>query len=50
LWARYRTIARSSAALLIRGTIQNADGVISLQADRLQPLHVRMPHQSRDFR
>jgi error-prone DNA polymerase len=50
LWTRYRKIARNSAALLVRGTIENAEGVTSLQADRLEPLDLRIPSRSRDFR
>ncbi|MFL6126978.1 error-prone DNA polymerase, partial [Actinophytocola sp.] len=36
LWARYRQLARDANALLIRGTLQNANGVCSLNADRLE--------------
>ncbi|GAA0524031.1 error-prone DNA polymerase DnaE2 [Saccharopolyspora spinosporotrichia] len=49
LWARYRKIARTSAALLVRGTIECAEGVINLRADRLQHLDMRVPSTSRDF-
>ncbi|TCO65488.1 error-prone DNA polymerase [Actinocrispum wychmicini] len=50
LWARYRRVARASAAMLVRGVIQVAEGVVSLQADRLQNLELRIPSRSRDFR
>ncbi|MEV4317483.1 error-prone DNA polymerase [Actinocrispum sp. NPDC049592] len=50
LWARYRRVARASAAMLVRGVIEKAEGVISLQADRLQHLDLRIPSKSRDFR
>jgi error-prone DNA polymerase len=50
LWTRYRKIARNSAALLVRGTIENAEGVTSLQADHLENLDLRIPSRSRDFR
>jgi error-prone DNA polymerase len=50
LWTRYRRIARNSAALLVRGTVENAEGVTSLQADRLEHLDLRIPSRSRDFR
>jgi error-prone DNA polymerase len=51
LWARYRRIARTSPALLVRGTLEKAEGAISLLADRLQPLDLRrMVTKSRDFR
>ncbi|MPY82392.1 MAG: DNA polymerase III subunit alpha [Actinophytocola sp.] len=53
LWARYRRVARSSPALLIRGVVEHADhghGVVSVLADKLQHLDVRIPTKSRDFR
>ena len=50
LWARYRRIAVSSPALLVRGVIERADTVVSLAADRLQPLDLRLAVKSRDFR
>ncbi|MFL6145877.1 MAG: error-prone DNA polymerase [Labedaea sp.] len=50
LWARYRRIARTSPALLVRGVVERAEGVVSLLADRLQPLRLRIPAKSRDFR
>jgi error-prone DNA polymerase len=50
LWTRYRRTARNSAALLVRGTIENAEGVTSLQADHLEHLDLRVPSRSRDFR
>ncbi|MET1072059.1 MAG: OB-fold nucleic acid binding domain-containing protein, partial [Umezawaea sp.] len=50
LWARYRRIAQSSPALLVRGTVEIAEGVVSVLADRLQHLDLRIPSRSRDFR
>lgn len=53
LWARYHRIARSSSALLIRGVVEHAEhgeGVVSVLADRLQHLDLRIPAKSRDFR
>jgi error-prone DNA polymerase len=50
LWTRYRRTARNSAALLVRGTVENAEGVTSLQADHLEHLDLRIPSRSRDFR
>jgi error-prone DNA polymerase len=50
-WARYRRVARTSAALVIRGKIQHTkDGVINLMADRLEQLAVKASPRSRDFR
>ena len=50
LWARYRRVARSSGAMLVRGVVESAEGVVSLMADRLQHLDLRIPSRSRDFR
>ncbi|WP_199441841.1 error-prone DNA polymerase [Umezawaea beigongshangensis] len=50
LWARYRRVARTSPALLVRGTLESHEGVISVVADRLQHLDLRIPSRSRDFR
>jgi len=50
LWSRYRRVARTSSALVVRGVLQRADGAISLLADQLQPLGVYPAGRSRDFR
>ncbi|MFT7836521.1 error-prone DNA polymerase [Saccharothrix sp. BKS2] len=50
LWARYRRVARTSPALLVRGVVESAEGVISIRAERLQQLDLRIPSRSRDFR
>jgi error-prone DNA polymerase len=51
LWARYRRVARVSQALLVRGVLENVSGALSLVADRLETLDVRVTTpKSRDFR
>ncbi|MBB3662026.1 error-prone DNA polymerase [Prauserella sediminis] len=50
LWERYHRVARSSSAMLVRGVVERADGVVSLRADRLQHLPMRITAKSRDFR
>ncbi|WIY06507.1 error-prone DNA polymerase [Amycolatopsis mongoliensis] len=51
LWQRQRLVARTSAALLVRGQAQAAEGVVTLVADRLETLDLSMrPGPSRDFR
>jgi len=50
LWQRYRRVARTSNALLIRGMIECAEGVINLVADRVTQLTVPIHPTSRDFR
>jgi len=51
LWARYRTVALGSAALLVRGRLERSpEGVLNLVADRLTRLVLAVPVKSRDFR
>ncbi|MEV5721908.1 OB-fold nucleic acid binding domain-containing protein [Amycolatopsis mediterranei] len=51
LWNRQRIVARTSAALLIRGQVQAGEGVVTLVADRLEHLNLAMATgPSRDFR
>ncbi|OLF13607.1 error-prone DNA polymerase [Actinophytocola xanthii] len=50
LWSRYSRIARNSSALLVRGVLENAEGVTSLVADHLEPLTLSIEARSRDFR
>jgi error-prone DNA polymerase len=50
LWARYRKIAQTSPALLVRGMIEKYDGVVNLNADHLSPLRLPVRASSRDFR
>ena len=50
VWDRYRAVARTSPALLVRGTLERVEGVINVVADRLEPLPVPTSSRSRDFR
>jgi error-prone DNA polymerase len=50
LWQRYRRVARTSNALIVRGLVERADGVVNLNADHLAPLAVPIRSGSRDFR
>ncbi|MFB9239596.1 error-prone DNA polymerase [Plantactinospora siamensis] len=50
LWQHYRRVARTSAALVVRGRLQRAEGVTSLIADRLDPITAPVSPPSRDFR
>ena len=49
-WARYRKVARGAAALLVRGRLERAEGVINIVAEELTPLPVAASAGSRDFR
>jgi error-prone DNA polymerase len=50
LWRRYRLVARTSSALLIRGVLERHQGVTNLVAHRLAPLPAGATPRSRDFR
>ena len=49
LWARYRTLAQTATALLVRGTLQNSTGAASVVADKLQQIDLGITPKSRDF-
>jgi len=51
-WARYRTVLRSSSALLVRGRLERTvDGVVNVVAERVEPLPMGVDSpSSRDFR
>ncbi|GAB5894271.1 error-prone DNA polymerase [Mycolicibacterium mageritense] len=50
VWARHRKLAQTSAALIIRGIVQNATGAVTVIADRMRPIDLRVVSRSRDFR
>ncbi|MDN5559116.1 MAG: OB-fold nucleic acid binding domain-containing protein, partial [Ruaniaceae bacterium] len=50
LWRRYRSLARTSAALIIRGIVESRDGFMNLVADGMEELSLAVPSRSRDFR
>ncbi|MFE0025357.1 error-prone DNA polymerase [Amycolatopsis sp. NPDC059021] len=50
VWQRYHRVARSSSALLVHGMVEKVDGVINVLAERFEPLPLRIPSKSRDFR
>ena len=51
-WIRFRRVARSEPALLIRGTVEKVEGVINVVAEHFEPLRMAVgaPLKSRDFR
>jgi error-prone DNA polymerase len=49
-WTRYRRVARSCPALLIRGRLEKVEGVINVVAERIEALPLDAPTKSRDFR
>jgi error-prone DNA polymerase len=50
VWTRYRRVARSAAALLVRGRLERAEGVINVIADQIRSLPLAASTRSRDFR
>ena len=49
-WHRFRKVAREAPAMVIRGRLERAEGVINVVAERLDPLPMAGKTQSRDFR
>ncbi|MFM1791248.1 MAG: polymerase subunit alpha [Actinomycetota bacterium] len=49
-WARHRAVARDATALLVRGRVECADGVVNMVAESLSPLFAPATVPSRDFR
>jgi error-prone DNA polymerase len=49
-WVRYRTVVRSGPALLVRGRLQLAEGVVNVLAEHAAPLDLPVRLISRDFR
>jgi error-prone DNA polymerase len=50
VFAAHRTLLTSAPALIIEGKLQNQDGVVSVKADRFQPVEELRTHTpSRDF-
>ena len=50
LWQRYKRVARSSTALVVRGRLEKVEGVLNLVADRLEAITPPVTPASRDFR
>jgi error-prone DNA polymerase len=50
LWQKYRRVARTSAALMVRGRLEKSEGVLNLVADRLEQVTPPVSPASRDFR
>ena len=50
VWTRHRRLAQTATALLIRGQVQNATGAVTVVAERIGPIRMRVGSRSRDFR
>jgi error-prone DNA polymerase len=49
VWARHRRVAQSASALLVRGTLEVAHGVINVMAERIEALPLAAALRARDF-
>src|SRR5436190_1569981 len=49
-WARYRRVAGGAPALLVRGRLEKAEGVVNVVAERIELLPIGRTLPSRDFR
>ncbi|HEY5096455.1 MAG TPA: OB-fold nucleic acid binding domain-containing protein, partial [Acidimicrobiales bacterium] len=49
-WIRWKPVARSCPALLVRGRIERSEGSMTLVAERFEPLELGPVPASRDFR
>jgi error-prone DNA polymerase len=49
VWARHRKLAQTASALVIRGIVQNATGAVTVIADRMRPVDMKVASRSRDF-
>ncbi|MET0898771.1 MAG: error-prone DNA polymerase [Mycobacterium sp.] len=49
VWGRHRKLAQTASALVIRGIVQNATGAVTVIADRMDNLTMRVRSKSRDF-
>ncbi|MDR3068684.1 MAG: error-prone DNA polymerase, partial [Cellulomonas sp.] len=50
VWQRFRRVARTCPALVVRGQLERADNATNLRAEHLAPLSLRVATTSRDFR
>jgi len=50
LFSRSRRIIQGNAALIVRGRLEKADGVINLVAEKVMPLRLSVRSSSRDWR
>ena len=50
VWNRHRKLAQTASALLIRGQVQNATGAVTVIAERMGRITMKVDSRSRDFR
>ena len=50
LWQKFRKVARTSRALVVRGRLERSDGATNLVAEHLTAMSLKVRSASRDFR
>lgn len=50
VWQRHRRLAQTASGLVVRGIVQNANGAVTVIADQMSELRMRVASRSRDFR
>ncbi len=50
VWVRHRRLAQTAPALVVRGIVQNASGAVTVVADAMRRVDMRVGSRSRDFR
>ncbi|MET0701106.1 MAG: error-prone DNA polymerase [Mycobacterium sp.] len=49
VWGRHRKLAQTASALVIRGIVQNATGAVTVVAEKMSPIDMKVRSRSRDF-
>ncbi len=49
-WKRHRRVARTATAMVVRGRLESAEGVVNVVAEHLEPLEATTHTAARDFR
>lgn len=49
VWGRHRKLAQTASALVVRGIVQNATGAVTVVADQMRAMDLRVASKSRDF-
>jgi error-prone DNA polymerase len=49
VWGRHRKLAQTASALVVRGIVQNATGAVTVVADQMRAMDMRVASKSRDF-
>jgi error-prone DNA polymerase len=49
VWARYRRVAQSAPAMVVRGRLESAGGVVNVVAERIERLELAAVTQARNF-